>query len=179
CFRPCWGCSTYGPPRSPLGGTCWPPVADLGTETARRVSWPHRDISVGRRAKRSPRCPVPTAFRHLAHADPTRWSQAWRRCPRAGTGPPMLSRVFWPAKPLLWFFAAGLALLSASRIALALWKFDQVAQVGGWAEVLLQGVRVDIATLCMLFAAPTVAVLARPSSRRVHLAVSAWLALCM
>ena len=91
----------------------------------------------------------------------------------------MLSRVFSPAKPLLWFFAAGLALLSASRIGLALWKFDQVAQVGGWAEVLLQGVRVDIATLCMLFAAPTVAVLAWPSSRRVHLAVSAWLALCM
>ena len=24
----------------------------------------------------------------------------------------MLSRVFWPAKPLLWFFAAGLALLA-------------------------------------------------------------------
>jgi len=91
----------------------------------------------------------------------------------------MWSKVLGPARPLLWFFIAGLVLLSASRLGLALWKSDQVSHVHGWANVLLQGVRVDVATLCLLFALPAVAVLLLPASRILRVAVPLWLAACM
>lgn len=91
----------------------------------------------------------------------------------------MSSRVFAPVRPVLWFFVAGLVLLSASRLGLAVWKFDQVTQAQGWTAVLLQGIRVDVATMCLLFGLPAVLVLLAPAYRPVHIAVSLWLSACM
>jgi phosphoglycerol transferase MdoB-like AlkP superfamily enzyme len=49
-----------------------------------------------------------------------------------------------------------LLFLSFSRLVLALWLFDRVDAVNGWGSVLLQGVRVDIATLCLLLIIPMI-----------------------
>ena len=92
---------------------------------------------------------------------------------------PIFPRVFIPTRPVAWFFLVGLVLLSASRLCLALWQFDQVTQVQGWAPVLLQGARVDVATLCLLFGPPAALLLLLPGHRFVHLLVAAWLALCL
>lgn len=88
----------------------------------------------------------------------------------------MVLKVLVPLRPILYFFLAGLALLGTSRLGLALWKFDEVNEAHGWAAVMLQGARVDIATLCLLFGLPAMAVQLFPRSRFVVLAVSLWLA---
>lgn len=91
----------------------------------------------------------------------------------------MFSKVIAPVRPVLLFFIAGLVLLSVARLGLALWQFDAVSQAHGWAAVLLQGVRVDVATLCLLFGLLAVALLLLPAHRLVHIVASLWLATCM
>lgn len=91
----------------------------------------------------------------------------------------MLPKVLAPVRPVMWFFLAGLVLLSASRLGLALWKFDQVSQAQGWATVLLQGARVDVATLCLLFGLPAVVLLLLPANPFLRALVALWLAICM
>ena len=91
----------------------------------------------------------------------------------------MFSKVFAPVRPVLWFFTIGLLLLSLARLGLSAWKFDAVSQAHGWVPVLLQGVRVDVATMCLLFGPPAVALLLLPAHRLVHIVASAWLAGCI
>src|SRR5690606_30815057 len=133
-----------GQPRQPvLDGT-----RDIRCADDRTQSRPRPARRLSRCWQQQPR------FRHFADIAPTGLRPAAAN--HAGHGSPvrvgllMIAKVLAPARPLLWFLAAGLALLSVSRLGLALWKFDQVAQVHGWADVLLQGVRVDVATLCLL-----------------------------
>ena len=59
-----------------------------------------------------------------------------------------------PFAPLLALVLLGLIILSASRIGLVLWKFDRVNATGKLAEVLLQGIRVDIIQLGLLALVP-------------------------
>ena len=50
-----------------------------------------------------------------------------------------------------------IALVSLSiRLALGLWQLERVDAVAGWQEMLLQGLRVDFATLCWLWGVPAV-----------------------
>jgi phosphoglycerol transferase MdoB-like AlkP superfamily enzyme len=70
-------------------------------------------------------------------------------------------------------------LLGGSRLGLALWQADQVSQARGWATVLVQGLRVDVATLCLLYGVPAVLLLLLPANRWLQRAVASWLALCM
>lgn len=60
---------------------------------------------------------------------------------------------FWP---IAIFSAIALASLSASRIGLGLWQQERVDAVAGWSQMLLQGLRVDVATLCWLWGVPAV-----------------------
>ncbi|WDS35739.1 LTA synthase family protein [Pseudoxanthomonas sp.] len=60
---------------------------------------------------------------------------------------PLLERL----RPVAVFFLIGLVLLSGSRLGLACWHAQAVTAVRGWAPVLLQGLRVDVATLCLLY----------------------------
>ncbi|MDH3001414.1 hypothetical protein A1D23_02620 [Chelonobacter oris] len=53
--------------------------------------------------------------------------------------------------PLVVFVFVNLFVLSGSRILLAWWQHERVGAVDGWAELLLQGVRIDIVSLCWLF----------------------------
>lgn len=52
------------------------------------------------------------------------------------------------------FFIIDLWLLSFSRLGLAFWQSDRVSQADGWLHLLLQGIRVDVSTLCWLFGVP-------------------------
>ena len=54
------------------------------------------------------------------------------------------------------FFIIDLWLLSFSRLGLAFWQSDRVSQADGWLHLLLQGIRVDVSTLCWLFGVPMV-----------------------
>lgn len=56
--------------------------------------------------------------------------------------------------PLIAMFIIGLIVLSSSRFGLVLWKFERVSNTGQLAEVLLQGIRVDIIQLCLLSLIP-------------------------
>ena len=53
--------------------------------------------------------------------------------------------------PVVGMCMLGLVVLCASRLGLSLWHHAEVSDVDGWAPVLLQGLRVDIASLCLLF----------------------------
>ena len=91
----------------------------------------------------------------------------------------VFSKVLARLRPVLWCFVAGLVLLSVARLGLALWKFDDVTQVDGWASVLSQGLRVDVATLCLLLGPLAVALLLLPLGRVVSVTASLWLATCI
>ncbi|EIV1851529.1 LTA synthase family protein [Vibrio vulnificus] len=59
-----------------------------------------------------------------------------------------------PLQPIAAFAAAALGLVTLSRFLLALWQFDRITATDGWSDLLFQGLRVDIATLCWLFILP-------------------------
>ena len=61
---------------------------------------------------------------------------------------------FGPLRPILAFALIAFGILTASRILLALWMADRVSSAEGWGTLILQGARVDIATLCWLFILP-------------------------
>lgn len=55
-----------------------------------------------------------------------------------------------PYAPLAALFLVGLPLLSLSRIGLMLWQSERVGATGLWAQMLLQGVRIDVIQLSLL-----------------------------
>jgi len=83
-------------------------------------------------------------------------------------------------RPVVGFFLLGMGILSLSRLALTLWKSSAVSEVNGWGVVLLQGVRVDIASLSLLLAPFAAALLLLPRRwfhwRGIALMGTAWLA---
>ncbi|BCS50386.1 sulfatase [Aeromonas jandaei] len=91
---------------------------------------------------------------------------------------------FWP---FAVFCALALGSLTLSRIALGIWQLERVDAVAGWQEMLLQGIRVDFATLCWLWGVPAMftLLLAVPHAigrgwmqlMRVWLTVGLWLML--
>ncbi|MFZ7202218.1 LTA synthase family protein, partial [Avibacterium avium] len=56
--------------------------------------------------------------------------------------------------PLFVFFLINLCILSLSRLLLGLWQAERISAVDGWFRLFVQGVRIDIASLCWLFAFP-------------------------
>ncbi len=59
-----------------------------------------------------------------------------------------------PFAPLLAMLILGLLILSSTRLGLVLWKFDRVTDTGKLAEILLQGIRVDVIQLCLIALIP-------------------------
>ncbi|MBE3670319.1 hypothetical protein BOO25_15450 [Vibrio navarrensis] len=59
-----------------------------------------------------------------------------------------------PLHPILAFSAVALGILSTSRLLLAVWQADRVSAAEGWLNLIVQGIRVDIATLSWLFILP-------------------------
>lgn len=83
--------------------------------------------------------------------------------------------------PFFGFFVAGLVLLSLSRLGLSLWQGEAVSAVDGWGAVLWQGVRVDVASLCLLGGLVCCVYLLLPTrwvrQRAVQGLIGGWLAL--
>ncbi|KAF1014853.1 MAG: hypothetical protein GAK31_02340 [Stenotrophomonas maltophilia] len=69
--------------------------------------------------------------------------------------------------PIAVFFVFGLLALSLSRLGLSLWHAPRVSAADGWSSVFLQGLRVDVATLCLLYGIPAVLALLLPLHGRV------------
>lgn len=63
----------------------------------------------------------------------------------------MLKRLFGPVYPIFIFFIINLVVLSLSRLGLSLWQQERVNAVSGWTELFLQGIRIDISSLCWAF----------------------------
>ena len=53
-------------------------------------------------------------------------------------------------KAIVIFALIILAVTTVSRLGLSLWQLDRVNDAQGWSHIILQGLRVDIATLCWL-----------------------------
>ncbi|MFC0308249.1 LTA synthase family protein [Gallibacterium trehalosifermentans] len=53
--------------------------------------------------------------------------------------------------PVLYFFVFNLLILSSSRLGLAFWQKERVDAVEGWFPLLIQGLRMDVVSLCWLF----------------------------
>lgn len=90
---------------------------------------------------------------------------------------PLLERL----RPVAVFFLIGLVLLGVSRLGLACWHAQAVTAVHGWAPVMLQGVRVDVATLCLLYGIAGLLALLLPvtgaAGRAWHVLLRVWLTL--
>lgn len=56
--------------------------------------------------------------------------------------------------PILLFIGINLLILSLARLGLGIWQVDRVTAVNGWLPLMLQGIRIDIASLCWLFGLP-------------------------
>jgi phosphoglycerol transferase MdoB-like AlkP superfamily enzyme len=65
-----------------------------------------------------------------------------------------LANKIGPYAPLVAMLLLGLILLSLSRLGLVLWKFDRVTTTGKLAEILVQGIRVDIIELFLISLIP-------------------------
>ena len=59
-----------------------------------------------------------------------------------------------PFAPFIAMLILGLMILTAARLGLVLWKFDRVSDTGKIAEILLQGIRVDVIQLCLITLIP-------------------------
>lgn len=86
---------------------------------------------------------------------------------------------FGPLRPILTFALVAFGILTASRMLLALWMVERVSSAEGWGALILQGARVDIATLCWLFILPSLLASLLPVDGIIgkvwRLALRAWL----
>ncbi|MFK5041928.1 LTA synthase family protein, partial [Glaesserella parasuis] len=56
--------------------------------------------------------------------------------------------------PIFFFIGLNLIIFSLSRLGLSLWQADRVSAVDGWLPLFLQGLRMDIVSICYLFGVP-------------------------
>ncbi|WP_039981010.1 LTA synthase family protein [Vibrio sagamiensis] len=61
---------------------------------------------------------------------------------------------FGPLRPIVLFSAFALLFLSVSRILLSIWLSDRIETFDNLVYIFIQGIRVDIATICWLFILP-------------------------
>ncbi|MFZ2632651.1 MAG: LTA synthase family protein [Desulfosalsimonadaceae bacterium] len=61
-----------------------------------------------------------------------------------------MKKITGPFYPFLVFMVAAALVLFLSRMGLSLWQFDRVSEANGWLPVMLQGLRVDVATIIMM-----------------------------
>lgn len=91
----------------------------------------------------------------------------------------MLRQCIGLLRPFLRAFLIGLVILSSARLGLAVWHADAVTTADGWRQIFLSGLRVDVASMCMLLVLTTVAWLLLPSSVSRQPAVLGVFALCL
>jgi phosphoglycerol transferase MdoB-like AlkP superfamily enzyme len=65
-----------------------------------------------------------------------------------------LKKLLGPTWPVACFALFSLLVLTGSRLGLSIWHSSRVSAVDGWWPILLQGIRVDLSTLCWLWGVP-------------------------
>lgn len=75
--------------------------------------------------------------------------------------------ILWPLKPIIFTFLSSIAFLSISRVLLCLWNFDRLDLFRDLIYIVIQGLRIDIATLCWLFIIPAVISSIIPSTGKI------------
>ncbi|OOF69685.1 LTA synthase family protein [Rodentibacter caecimuris] len=60
----------------------------------------------------------------------------------------------FPLFPIIAFIGINLIILTLSRLGLAFWQADRINAVNGWQPLFLQGLRIDIVSICYLFGLP-------------------------
>lgn len=53
--------------------------------------------------------------------------------------------------PIFIFIVVNLLIFTLSRIGLSIWHAERISAVNGWAELFLQGLRIDIVAMCYIF----------------------------
>lgn len=53
--------------------------------------------------------------------------------------------------PIFIFIVVNLLIFTLSRIGLSIWHAERISAVNGWAELFLQGLRIDIVAICYIF----------------------------
>lgn len=56
--------------------------------------------------------------------------------------------------PIFIFIVLNLAVFTSSRLGLAVWQAERIDAVNGWFSLFLQGLRIDVVSLCYLFGVP-------------------------
>lgn len=77
--------------------------------------------------------------------------------------PSFCPRRFSRLRPVFVFSALLLIVLTVSRLGLMLWHGERVTAAGVWASTLLQGVRVDLASVCLALGLPAVVLVLLPA----------------
>ena len=77
--------------------------------------------------------------------------------------PSFCPRRFSRLRPVFVFSALWLIVLTVSRLGLMLWHGERVTAAGVWASTLLQGVRVDLASVCLALGLPAVVLVLLPA----------------
>jgi phosphoglycerol transferase MdoB-like AlkP superfamily enzyme len=63
-------------------------------------------------------------------------------------------RLTGPLFPIIVFAATALIILSLSRLGLTIWEADRITESSDYLHIFLQGIRIDFATVCWLYALP-------------------------
>lgn len=56
--------------------------------------------------------------------------------------------------PIFFFVGLNIVIFTLSRLGLSIWQADRISAVDGWFSLFLQGLRIDIVSLCYLFGVP-------------------------
>ncbi|QLB12491.1 phosphoglycerol transferase MdoB-like AlkP superfamily enzyme [Bisgaardia hudsonensis] len=67
-----------------------------------------------------------------------------------------LKKWFGPIYPIIIFFLLNLVILSVFRFGLSIWQSERINAVDGWIPLFLQGIRIDVSSLCWLFSLPII-----------------------
>jgi len=69
-----------------------------------------------------------------------------------------------PIFPIVVFMIVSLFILSLSRLGLALWQAERIDGIYDWWQILVQGLRIDVSTLCWLYSVPALLAVILPQS---------------
>lgn len=56
--------------------------------------------------------------------------------------------------PILFFVGINILIFTLSRLGLSVWQAERISAVDGWLPLFLQGLRIDIVSICWLFGVP-------------------------
>lgn len=80
--------------------------------------------------------------------------------------------------PIFIVIMINLAIFNLSRLGLAIWQSERIRIVEGWGQLFLQGLRIDIVSLCYLFGVPSLLLVLFGINRMGAYLLRVWLVAC-